>query len=335
MSKVYYKKCELGREVTNHVYELIEKLVKENNIYLSGTVPIKVHFGEEGNKTFIKPIYYDGIKKYLKDNNLETCYIETNVLYKSRRSFEKSHKELAIEHGFDDLDIVIADGDANNPYNEVEVNLEYFKTCKIGTKYADYDNYMIASHFKGHTLAGHGGAIKQLAMGFAARAGKLHQHSEVTPYIDQKRCIRCNACASRCPVDAIIVDQVAVIDPEVCIGCAACTVVCPIDLIRNTWDGSNFTEKLAEYAYAASLNKQMIHIVYAFDITEDCDCVGMYMQPVASDIGVFVSLDPVAVDKAILDMVNEEKTLFTQGYKVLAHAEKIGLGSQDYELIEI
>jgi len=335
MSKVYYKKCELNDEVNDVVYDLMTKIIEENKVVLPKKVPMKVHFGEEGNVTFIKPKYYEGIKKYLKEQEIESCYIETNVLYKSDRSFEKTHIELAKRHGFDDLEIVIADGDDKHPYNEVEVNLKNFKTCKIGTKYADYDSYIVISHFKGHGLAGFGGAIKQLGMGFAARGGKLVQHSDSVPIINQDGCIVCGACLQKCPVDAIKLEPKAEIDENICVGCAACTLACPVNVISNSWSGSNFLEKLAEYAYAASKDKQMLHVVYAFNITKDCDCVGDEMHPVAKDIGIFVSLDPVAVDKAILDMVNKEKELFSQGYKTLDYAEEIGLGKTDYELVEI
>ena len=334
MSKVYYKKCALNDDVNNIVYNLIEKLIKENNLKLPNMMPMKVHFGEEGNETFIKPKYYEGIRRYLKDNNIDTCYIETNVLYKSNRSFEDSHIELAKRHGFDDLDIIIADGDEDNPYNEIEVNLKNFKTCKIGTKFADYDSYMVVSHFKGHILAGMGSAIKQLAMGFAARGGKLDQHSDSIPSINEYGCISCGICINKCPVNALELKPKVVLDKNKCVGCAACTLVCPVNVITNSWSTGNFLEKIAEYAYAASKGKQMIHIIYAFNITKDCDCIGVSMQPIAKDIGVFVSLDPVAVDKAVLDLVNEEKELFTNGYKTLKYAEEIGLGKQDYELIE-
>ena len=79
--------------------------------------------------------------------------------------------------------------------------------------------------------------------------------------------------------------------------------------------GSNFLEKLAEYAYATSLDKQMIHIVYAFHITKDCDCHGIKLNPMTNDIEVFVSNDPVAVDKAVLDMLNKDREIFTKDIK--------------------
>ncbi len=338
MKKVYLKRFEeLDESINDVVYEMIDKVVKEESFKFNGIVPLKVHFGEKGNVTYIKPEYMSGIKSYLKDNNIETCYIETNVLYKGSRTETKDHLATAKEHGFTDLDIVIADGDDENMYNEIEVNLKNFKSCKIGYKFKDYDNFIVISHFKGHGMAGFGGAIKQLAMGFSSRGGKLHQHSQSVPIINENTCISCSACENKCPVDAIYMDGIAVIDEKKCVGCASCTTVCPVNAITNSWQVSNFHEKLAEYAYAAQKNKKNIYIQYAFNITNDCDCVGHKMDVVAPNIGVFVSTDPVAIDNATFDQFKKVNAshIFDSANLTLDHAENIGLGAKEYELIEL
>ena len=340
MSKVFFKKLDnFDEEVINSfTYEMLNQIIKENNIKFTGTVPLKVHFGERGNDTFVKPNYYNGVKKYLSDNNVPTCYIETNVLYKSPRTKTDTHIEVAKEHGFTDLDIVIADGSDDNMYNEIEVNLKNFKTCKIGSKFADYENFIVLSHFKGHGLAGFGAAIKQLGMGFASRGGKMHQHATSVPSINEDLCIKCGACVRKCPVNAIRMEEVAVIDASICVGCASCTVVCPVNAIRNNWDQSNFHEKLAEYAYAAAKDKTNIYITYAFDITKECDCNGKHMESVAPNIGVFVSTDPLAIDQATYDKfleITNDSNMFETANLTLEHAKNIGLGSREYELIEI
>ncbi len=338
MKKVYFKKLnEINEGINNVIYDMINTVVKDENVSLKSVVPLKVHFGEKGNVTYIKPEYMEGIKRYLKEENLDTCYIETNVLYKGSRTYTDDHIKTAHEHGFTDLDIVIADGDDENMYNEIEVNLKNFKSCKIGAKFKDYNNYMIVSHFKGHGMAGFGGAIKQLAMGFASRGGKLHQHSESVPVIDENTCISCGACVMKCPVDAIEMEGAAVIDSDICVGCASCTTICPVNAITNSWQVSNFHEKLAEYAYAAAKGNTNIYIQYAFDITAECDCNGSKMEPIAPNIGVFVSTDPVAIDQATYDQFKK----ISDGHKfetaniTLEHAESIGLGNREYELVEI
>ncbi len=336
MSNVYFKRInELTTSINDDIYTMINKVVEEENIKLSKTVPLKVHFGEKGNTTFIKPVYFEGIKKYLRENNIDSCYIETNVLYKGSRTVTKDHIKTALDHGFDDLDIVIADDEDN--YDEIEVNLKNFEKCKIGSKFSEYDNFIVISHFKGHGMAGFGGAIKQLAMGFASRGGKLHQHSKSVPLIDKDKCISCGVCVRKCPVNAIRIEDYALIDENVCIGCASCTPVCPVDAITNSWEVSNFHEKLAEYAYAASLGKENIYIQFAFNITADCDCIGKKMPIISPNIGVLIGTDPVAIDKATYDLFekNNPDHNFKTAEITLKHAESIGLGNTNYNLIEM
>ena len=333
MSKVYFREIKDFSDkelINNTVYEMLETI----NFDFKGTVPLKVHFGEKGNTTFIRPDNFEGIKRYLKAKNINTCYIETNVLYKGSRTETKNHIKTAIDHGFDDLDIIIADD--NNKYDEIEVNLKHFKKCKIGKRYSEFSNYIVISHFKGHALAGIGAALKQLAMGYASRGGKLHQHDDSIPTINKSRCNSCGYCLKTCPVDAIEMLDKANIIRDKCIGCAACSVSCPINAIVNSWNGNNFQEKIAEYAYAASLGKNNIYITYAFNITEDCDCVGMPMEIIADDIGIFLSTDPVAIDKACYDKFSETNNHHFDAVEItLNYAEKLGVGSKEYELIEI
>ncbi len=335
MSNVYFKRLDvLDDSVNDVVYDMLKKIIEDESITLAKTVPMKVHFGERGNETFIKPNYFNGIKKYLKDNDIETKYIETNVLYKGSRTETSDHIKTALEHGFDDLELVIAD-DLDN-YDEIEVNLKNFKSCKIGSLFNKYQNFIVVSHFKGHGMAGFGGAIKQLAMGFASRGGKLHQHSNSVPLISDE-CICCGACVVKCPVNAISIEDKAVIDKDICIGCASCTPICPVSAISNSWQVSNFHEKIAEYAYAASRNKKNIYIQYAFNITPECDCHGSKQEIIAPNIGVLVSTDPVAIDQASYDLLNKVCTThnFNTAELTLKHASDIKLGNREYNLKEI
>ncbi len=339
MKNVYFKKIENfeEEEINNAVYEMLKTVESKESIILKGTVPLKVHFGEMGNDTFIRPEYFNGIKRYLKEKNLPTCYMDTNALYKGSRTKEEDHIKTAIAHGFTDLEVIIADGDEENPYVEVEINGDYFKKCKIGTKYKDYNNYIILAHFKGHGMAGMGASIKQLAMGFASRAGKLAQHADSIPTFNEDICISCGACVNKCPVNAIKLDPKAVVDNKVCIGCASCSAVCPVEAIANAWETPKFHEKLAEYALAAAKGKNNIYINYAFNITKECDCYGIHMDLITKNIGVFISTDPVSIDKATLDKFVEETGImdFNDVLITLKHGAKIGLGNLEYNLIEL
>lgn len=337
MSKVYFIENkesdyeQLGRDAVN----LLEKIVSETDHKFEKEVPIKVHFGEKGNTTFIPAKCYDETIKYLKEIGVSPSYIESNVLYRGSRTTTERHIKTAKAHGFTQIPIIIADGDIGTEYNEIEINKDYIKKCKIGKGYGNYNQFIVMSHFKGHVAAGFGGALKQLAMGFASRGGKLEQHSGISPVIDADKCISCGICADKCDYSAITIPDTAVIDGNKCIGCAGCIAVCPQKAIENTWGGSNFLEKLAEYAYGAAKDKDIIYITFVHNITKDCDCTGAHMNPIAENIGILAGKDPVALDTACLDMVqqNESDKLFDKGRKTLKHAEKIGLGTMEYELV--
>jgi len=339
LSKVYFIKntesdySKLGKDAL----ELLKKIVSETGHQFEKEVPIKVHFGEKGNKTFIPAKCYDEIINYLKEKGVSPSYIESNVLYRGSRTTTEQHIETAKAHGFTQIPIIIADGEIGTEYDEIEINKEYIKKCKIGKGYGQFKQFIVMSHFKGHVAAGFGGALKQLAMGFAARGGKLEQHSGISPVVDASKCITCGICADKCDFSAIQIQDAAVIDGSKCAGCAGCIAVCPRGAIRNTWGGSHFLEKLTEYAYGASRGKDIIYITFVHNITKDCDCAGTPMKPIAGNIGVLAGKDPVALDTACLDLVqkNSGKKLFEKGRASLVHAEKIGLGTMEYELIEI
>jgi len=338
LSKVYFIKntgsdnSKLGEDAL----ELLKQVVLETGHKFEKEVPIKVHFGEKGNKTFIPAKCYDSIIDHLKKEGVQTSYIETNVLYRGSRTTSKEHIKTATSHGFTQIPVIIADGDIGTDYYEVEIDKEYFKKCKIGKGFQKYKQLIVASHFKGHVAAGFGGALKQLAMGFASRSGKMEQHTDMTPIIDAARCISCGICADKCAFNAILIKKKAVIDGNKCVGCAGCIAVCPKGAISNSWRGVNFMQKLAEYAYGAAKDKDIIYITFVCNITSECDCFGTAMKPITDNIGVLAGRDPVALDTACLDLVhkNAKKKLFDSGRTTLRHAEKIGLGTMQYEFID-
>ncbi len=346
-SKVYFipiNSYDETNTISNSAQKLLEKLVEENNIKLEKNIVIKVHFGEKGNITYIKPENYLGIIDYLKEKKCSPSYIETNVLYKGERTFSSTHKKIAKEHGFTQLPIIIADGDHGENYTQITINKKHFKTCKIGSEFVKRKQLIVLAHFKGHIMAGFGGAIKQISMGCASRGGKLAMHSQSKPLINPLACKKCNTCVAHCPTDACIISTIPHIDYKKCIGCANCIAVCPHNAVKINWASTlpnEFHEKLAEYALAATLDengnkKELMFVNFVFNITKNCDCHGNEMKPIAKDIGIFASTDPVALDKACLDMLSEKegKKIFS-GDHTLEYAEQIGLGTTKYELIKI
>ncbi len=343
MANVYFKAIDSyskTEEINAASAELLQIVEKNEGVELNKFIPLKVHLGEHGNKTFIEPKNFNGIIDYISGKEIETAFIETNVLYKGQRNTIENHLKVAEEHGFTRIPVIIADGEAGEDYEEVKINKKNFDSCKIAKAIAKEEQMIVLSHFKGHIAAGFGGAIKQLAMGCASKGGKLAQHANSIPKIRSRKCTSCKACAAKCPENAITIIKKAQIDKNKCVGCASCMAACNHGAISNGWLASltkSFNERLAEYAYAASIGKRNIYISFAFNITRQCDCEGHPMKIIAKDVGVFASTDPVAIDQACLDVLNknEGRKVFRRGRRTLEYAQSIGLGSRKYELIEI
>jgi uncharacterized Fe-S center protein len=343
MKKVYFKAIDAyskTQAIRDGAKDLVHRLIDDHNIQLEPMVPLKVHFGEKGNTTFIEPKNFEGIIEYLHAQQVESCFMETNALYRGERTTRAKHIQVAQAHGFTQLPIVIADGEFGDEYEHVEINQKHFKTCKIGKAIAQQQQLIVVSHFKGHILTGFGGAIKQLAMGCAARGGKLDQHSGAHPIINPFTCKKCQTCTRHCPVDAIRIGRLPRIQKTICIGCASCIAVCPYGAIFYNPLSSltkSFLEKLAEYAFAAQKNKCNIYLTFALNMTRGCDCEGHPMKPVIRDLGLFASIDPVAIDQACLDRLDQRagKKVFRRGRYILEYGQKIGLGNKVYELIEV
>jgi uncharacterized Fe-S center protein len=343
MSTVFFKPIDSyqkNAEISAGAKQLLKHVWEAENLKPVKYVPLKVHFGEKGNRTFIEPVNYAGIIELLKSNKVKSAFIETNAIYRGERNNRTAHLHVAKDHGFTQLPIVIADGEYGDEYVEIPINGKHFDTCKISKAIADLDQMIVLSHFKGHILTGFGGAIKQLAMGCASRGGKLAQHANAAPKTKHRKCTACGACVKHCPADAITLDPKAVIDKNKCVGCASCMAVCPEGALYNSWFasiGKKFRERFTEYAMAAQKDKTIIYLNFVFNITRFCDCEGRTMKPIAPDIGILASRDPVAVDTASLDLVqkNKGRKIFQRGRRILRYAEKIGLGTTDYQLVNV
>jgi len=346
MSKVYFQKVDSNtsvKEIKDITKQLLDKLIEKENISLEKNVPLKVHFGEKKNITFIKSENYEGIIDYLNNKNIETCYIETSVLYGGHRNKKELHLKTAEEHGFTQVPIIFADGEQGELFDEVEISKKHFITCKIGKVFFDYNQLIVLSHFKGHFFAGFGGAMKQLSMGCASKGGKLAMHMGIKPKIVNRKCKKCNLCKERCNENAITIGNKSFIDYESCVGCGACISICPHKAItvytlkglyNVFFQGTMFREKMIEYAYAAQKDKKNIYMNFGMNVTKGCDCEPKKMKPIMEDFGIFISTDPVAIDKACYDIAKQKGKAF-KGSEQFLYAEKIGLGLTKYDLIEI
>lgn len=315
-------------------------------------VAIKIHFGEEGNTTHIPANYLLPIINVIKQKKGKPFYTDTCVLYKSERSDAISHLLLAERHGFTPQNcgapVIIADGLRGNNEIEVKIPGKLFKKVSIAANAISANAMLVATHVTGHMASGIGGAIKNLGMGLASRKGKLRQHSSMKPRIEVTKCTGCGECILWCPENAITMNgSVAVINEKICIGCGECLTICNFDAVKYNWKTSNvdLQKKMVEHALGAVIQKKdkVGYLNFLINVTGDCDCLGSVQKPIVKDIGILASKDPVAIDKASLDLVEQfsGKTLVSQSYPSidptaqLVHGEAIGLGRLDYDLIKI
>lgn len=333
MEKIYFSK-EIEQILDNIDYSRLGK-----------NVAVKLHFGEKGCETYINPEIVKKVYDKLKGLGKKVTLVESNVLYRGSRTNSSDHLKTAREHGFENMDIEILDGENGQEFLEVELDKGSVKKVKLGKKLEDYDSMIVLSHFKGHPMAGFGGAIKNLGMGLANRAGKLQMHSDVSPDVGDN-CTGCGTCVESCNANAIeIIDGKAIIDKDKCEGCAMCIAVCPQRAIDVPWGGSTseqLQKKVVDYVdgvFKLIPKEKIIFINVLQNITKACDCFGIVQKPVTGDIGILAGEDPVALDNASLDLVNEKfpgfEKLNPSGRMQINYAEEKGLGKREYKIIDL
>ena len=329
---------------------------------------VKVHVGERGNDTFMNPVFVRKVVDCIKAVGGKPFITDSNTLYKGSRHNAVDHIATAIEHGFGYATVgapfIVADGLRSTSYGKVVIRKKHFASVKIAANIVAAKSMIVLSHFKGHELAGFGGAIKNLAMGCTPSQGKCDQHASRFE-VDEVKCVTCGACIASCPEDAIHFvksgqRKAANIDKTRCVGCGECLTVCKPKAVGIDWktETTPFNERMAEYALGAVKGKENYtgYINFLLNITPDCDCVPWSDSPLVSDIGILASTDPVALDSACFDLVNQAEGLchshlprghaagedkfkalwgHTCGEVQLNYAEKIGLGTRKYTLIPI
>lgn len=369
-SKVFF--TDLRAKPTNNLLKKLETLVVKAGLetidFEKKLVAVKIHFGEPGNLAFLRPNFAAVIIKMLKKKDAIPFLTDCNTLYSGRRANAPSHLDAAFENGYNPLSAgcqaIIADGIRGTEFREIKVDLELCQSAKIGSAIADSDVIISVNHFKGHEITGFGGALKNLGMGCASVGGKLFLHSGESPKIVEENCSGCRICEKYCSQNAITVgpDKIAHINTVKCIGCGQCIAVCQFNAAQPGSDSSSdiVNKRIAEYAYAAVKDKPSFHVNFIIDISPNCDCWHFNDYPLVPDIGIAASFDPVALDQACADMVLAAPALpgssilpevtdtnmagedkfkrmhpETNWQAGLKHAEKIGLGQRDYELVKI
>ena len=372
-SKVYW--ADLRADFHENLQQKLTRLMKTAGMgeidFDRKFVAIKMHFGEPGNLAFLRPNWAKTVADFVKERGGKPFLTDCNTLYVGGRKNGLDHLDTACLNGFNPMttgcQVIIADGIKGS--DEVAVPVaggELVKEAKIGRAIMDADVFISLTHFKGHEMTGFGGAIKNIGMGCGSRAGKTEQHSSGKPSIDPELCRGCRRCQRECANGGLVFDEGAKkmhVDHDHCVGCGRCLGACNFDAI--SFDDDNANEvlncRMAEYAKAVVDGRPSFHISLVVDVSPNCDCHCENDAPILPNIGMFASFDPLALDQACVDaclaaqpMPNSQlaDNLAKPGFQdlhdhftnsspesewrsCLAHAEKIGLGSRQYELVRL
>ena len=373
-SKVYFtnfRTIAFGDSLPTKLKKLIKK-AGIGQIDMDGKfVAIKMHFGELGNISYLRPNYAKAVADVVKELGGKPFLTDCNTMYPGRRKNALEHLECAWENGFTPLSVgcPVIIGDGLKGTDDIDVPVaggEYVKEAKIGRAVMDADVFISLTHFKGHEMTGFGGAIKNIGMGCGSRAGKTEQHCSGKPHIDADLCRGCRKCQKECANGGLIFDEAARkmhVDQDNCVGCGRCLGACNFDAI--IFDNDDAVEllnyRMAEYAKAVVDGRPCFHISLVVDVSPNCDCHGENDVPILPNLGMFASFDPLALDQACADACLatspmpgsqlaehladphfhdhhdhfKNSTPESEWKSCLEHAAKIGLGNREYELIEM
>ncbi|MDR3153051.1 MAG: DUF362 domain-containing protein [Deltaproteobacteria bacterium] len=356
-------RCSLGDSLLMKLQRLLKAGGFEGIDFRKKFAAIKIHFGEPGNLAFLRPNFARTVARRITQLKGYPFLTDCGTLYVGRRTHALSHLDAAFENGYGPYaagcHIIIGDGLKGT--DEVDVPVPggiLLTSAKIGRAIMDADVVISLNHFKGHEVTGFGGAIKNVGMGSGSRAGKMAMHNDSKPQVKPKACVGCGECKRFCAQDAITFKgKKASIDHGKCVGCGRCLASCPHDAIVNSWSSGpeSVSFKTAEYARAVLAGRPSYHVNVVNQVSPYCDCHSESDAAVIPDIGIFCGRDIVAVDRASIDAVNLATslpgTLGTEGKgkkgilksihpttdwrSQLDHAEKIGLGTQKYEITTV
>ena len=299
-------------------------------------VPLKLHMGENKNPYFVKPELVKLAVDELKKVHADPFLFDTTVAYHGARYTKTKYLTLANLHGFTmknvGCDVVIDDSGVSTVVEG--------RTFEVADHLKDATHIFALSHVKGHIQSGMGGAIKNFGMGGVTKETKIRIHDSSYPVYQKYACTYCGVCAEVCPFHAIKVNEESKdYNEKACFGCGACVDACPSKALQ--YQDADLQFLLACSAKACVQGKNVLYLNELKRIAKGCDCDPNAGPIICPDIGYLVGDDPVAIDKASLDLINNvkenvfEKVNKVNPLKQIKYGEQIGLGSALYELIEL
>ena len=298
-------------------------------------VLVKLHMGEPKNKFHIRPSFVHLVITELHKNKMNPFLYDTTVVYESPRKYVEGYQNVARKHGFskDHIGCPVTIDDQG-----IQLTLDKH-TFEVGTTLHGASHIVALSHVKGHVATGMGGAIKNFGMGGVTRKTKRMMHHSAKPIYTKNSCNYCGICAEVCPFDAITVHDTNWNISKSCFGCGVCVDNCSEQAL---------SVRTAELPYLLALatktcvtGKQVLYINDVNRISRSCDCDPNAGPVLCADVGYLLSTDPVAIDAASLDLINEQcpdvflKENHVDPSKQIRYAEEIGLGSTGYRLIRL
>lgn len=345
MVEVIFKDAKITKLEDNQPEQIKKIFPRISPVREGDIVAIKIHTGEYGNTTHIRPVLVRTVVDLVIEAGGIPFVTETTTLYKGMKLNAADLIKGAAMNGFThasvNAPVIVADGLRGNEGKEIKINGEVLESITVASAIAETDSMIVISHGKGHPGSGFGGAIKHLGMGCLDREGKIKVHEVGKPRIDPEKCILCNECVKICPWGAITPPE---IDKSKCCGELSCADACMQEAIIPPPDAQEKMQKrLGEAALGAikALEGRIGYINWVYDITPGCDCFNFSGEKFVEDIGILAGKDPVAIDSATIDLINAKmktsgRTIDTVwGVAPWIHidaAEKIGCGSRKYEL---
>jgi uncharacterized Fe-S center protein len=299
-------------------------------------LPLKLHMGEINNKYFPRPELVQHVVATLQSFDMKPYLFDSTVAYSGLRHTKTGYQKVAQIHGFakDKMGCSVVIDDTGIPIT-ID-NREY----EVAEHLHEASHIFALSHVKGHIATGMGGAIKNFGMGGVTKETKQRMHHGSRPQYQRDACTFCGVCAEVCPFDAIEVnDSTWHQNMKSCFGCGVCVDSCTSHALIHK--DVHFQYALACAAKACLQGKHVLYFNEVKRISRSCDCDPQSGPIICPDIGFLVSDDPVAIDKASLDLIEKEKPhVFEQvnhvnPYKQIQFGEEIGLGSSSYELVTI